>query len=82
MEEHGKQDEGGVDNVRERCRWSGPLMALGHIPHDVPEQRGCGHLVGNLGLPRLLHFWLGVPLVSHINNTWSCGTSQRVEKIP
>jgi hypothetical protein len=34
MEEQGKQDEDGVDDVQERCLWSGTSMALGRIPHD------------------------------------------------
>ena len=64
-----------MDDVRERCRWSGPPMALGRISHDVQEQRGSGHLANSLGLPQRLPLWLEVPLVSHINDTWSRGAS-------
>ena len=81
MEEQGKQDEDGMDDVQERCRWSGTSMALGRMPHDV-EQRARAHLAADLGPPRLVPLCLAVPLVSHINNTCSRGASQRVENVP
>jgi hypothetical protein len=48
MEEQGKQGEDGMDDVREKCRWSGTPMALSFIPHDMLEQCARGHLAGTL----------------------------------
>jgi hypothetical protein len=38
-----------VDDVRERCRWSGTQMALSLTSHDVLEQRARGHLASTSG---------------------------------
>lgn len=81
--EHGNESiwKGRVSRVRMAWTTCGRDVAgAAHRWLSDTTRRARTDLAGSLGPPLLVHFWLGVPLVSH--NTRSHGSSQRVEKVP